>query len=307
VSGPVTAPDDEPVAVDAEPAVGAVDVIEGKAAMVGSLPVARVLPRRGRRTVGPWCFADVMGPVADARAGGIGPHPHIGLQTVTWLLEGELLHLDSLGSEQLIRPGQLNLMTAGEGVAHAEESSGRGGLHGIQLWIAQPEVTRHAAPAFEHHAALPQLDLGGGTGTVLVGELDGVASTARADTRHVGAELVLRDRSAVPLDAGFEHGLLVTEGAIDLGPTTVAAGHLAYLARGRDELEIEPRGSTRLLLLGGEPFEAELVMWWNYVARSRAEIVAAHADWTARDARFGRVESSLAAIDVDPPPWRAGL
>ena len=159
--------------------------------MVGSLTVQRALPRRGRRTVGSWCFADVMGP-ADAAAVGIGPHPHIGLQTVTWLLAGELLHLDSLGSEQPIRPGQLNLMTAGHGVAHAEESPGSRPLHGIQLWIAQPEATRHDEPAFEHHADLPGTELPGCEVTVLVGDLAGARSPARCDTEHVGAELRLQ-------------------------------------------------------------------------------------------------------------------
>ena len=306
MSGPVTEPEDEPVDALPDAEAGAVEVTEGKAAMVGSLPVRRALPRRGRRTVGPWCFADVMGPVTDARTGGIGPHPHIGLQTVTWLLAGELLHCDSLGSEQPIRPGQLNLMTAGHGVAHAEESPGGGPLHGIQLWIAQPETTRHGAPAFEHHAELPQLELGGGTATVLVGALDAATSPARADTRHVGADLVLDGRVDVPLDGSFEHALLVTEGAAEVAGTVVPAGHLAHLPPGRDQVSLDGRGPSRLLLLGGEPFEEEVVMWWNYVGRTRGEIVEAHDDWTARRSRFGKVASSLDEIDVAPPPWRPG-
>ncbi|MFL6203966.1 MAG: pirin family protein [Acidimicrobiales bacterium] len=306
MSGPVTTPDDDPVTAVDDPVTAGVELVEGKPAMVGSLPVRRALPRRGRRTVGPWCFADLMGPVDDARAGGIGPHPHIGLQTVTWLLDGELLHLDSLGSEQPIRPGQLNLMTAGHGVAHAEESPGGGGLHGIQLWIAQPEATRHGAPGFEHHAELPQLELGSGTATVLVGTLGGMTSPARADTSHVGAEVVLAGRVVVPLDGAFEHALLVTTGAVDVAGAVVPAGTLAYLPPGRDEIRVNAAVPSRLLLLGGEPFDEELVMWWNYVGRTRAEITDAHAAWTARTERFGEVASSLAAIDVDAPPWRRG-
>src|SRR6185295_19481914 len=130
-----------------------------QATLPGELIVRRALPRSARRLVGPWCFLDHYGPIAFGvdRPMAIGPHPHIGLQTVTWLLEGEVLHRDSLGSEQLIRPGQLNLMTAGSGIAHAEEATPgyRGDHHGVQLWVAQPEATRHAAAAFEHHAELP--------------------------------------------------------------------------------------------------------------------------------------------------------
>jgi redox-sensitive bicupin YhaK (pirin superfamily) len=248
-----------------------------------------------------------MGPVPDARAGGIGPHPHIGLQTVTWLLDGELVHTDSLGSEQPIRPGQLNLMTAGLGVAHAEESPGGGGLHGIQLWIAQPEATRHGPPAFEHHADLPQLDLGAGVATVIVGSLAGATSPARTDTRHVGAELAVASSVDLPLDPAFEHALLVTEGNVEVAGTVVPPGHLAHLPPGRDELRLDAHERTRALLLGGEPFLEDLVMWWNYVARTRTEITEAHSAWTRREERFGPVASSLDESDVAPPPWRPEL
>ena len=152
---------------------------------VAGFPVRRALPQRGRRTVGAWCFADHLGPMESSERRGldVGPHPHMGLQTVTWLVEGEVLHRDSLGSEQLIRPGQLNLMTAGNGIAHAEESTGhyRGWLHGIQLWIAQPEATRHTTPAFEHFDEPPSFDLDGATATVLVGSI-GSAQSGRVTT-----------------------------------------------------------------------------------------------------------------------------
>ena len=155
------------------------EVTESRPSTVGDHTVRRALPRRERRTVGSWCFADHMGPSTydeDAPIG-IGPHPHIGLQTVTWLVAGEMLHRDSLGSEQKIEPGQLNLMTAGHGVSHAEENVHRhGDMHGIQLWVAQPERTRHDAPAFEHHAELPQAEFGAATATVLVGGLGDVMS-----------------------------------------------------------------------------------------------------------------------------------
>ncbi|HVT41693.1 MAG TPA: pirin family protein, partial [Acidimicrobiales bacterium] len=234
---------------------------------------------------------------------------HMGLQTVTWLVDGELLHLDSLGSEQLIRPGQLNLMTAGRGVAHAEEDPGRSSrLHAVQLWVAQPEATRHGEAAFEHHAALPVAELEGASITVLVGEVAGASSPARRDTDHVGAELVLRAPGAtVPLRAEHEHALLVLEGALRVvgGPDDAVAepGVLAYLGEGRDELALAVAGPTRALLLGGVPFPEPVFMWWNFVARRRDEVSEARRQWSERDPRFGMVRSSLGRIEVGPPPW----
>ena len=175
MSGPVTTEDVAP-----EPDVGhaeacEVELTESHVAQVGDLQVRRALPRRQRRTVGSWCFADHMGP-AQVRAGegiDIGPHPHIGLQTVTWLTDGEILHRDSLGSEQLIRPGQLNLMTAGAGVSHSEEGTAYSGpLQGVQFWVVQPEETRHGPAAFEHQPSLPEVELDNAVATVFIGEMD---------------------------------------------------------------------------------------------------------------------------------------
>jgi quercetin 2,3-dioxygenase len=283
-------------------------VTESRPSQVGSLTVRRALPRRGRRTVGAWCFADHMGPVTVTEDQGIdiGPHPHIGLQTVTWLVAGEIVHRDSLGSEQPIRPGQLNLMTAGHGVSHSEERTGRyrGDLHGIQLWIAQPEATRHGDPAFEHHRDLPRRDLEAGTVTVLVGELDGAASPARRDTGHVGAELDLRSgHSTIPLHPGWEYALVVLAGGVRIDGTRVEPGHLGFLGAGHDELPIASDASSTALLIGGAPFEEPILMWWNFVARTRAEIVQARDQWTAEDGRFGTIDSNLPRIPVDPPPW----
>ena len=284
------------------------EVTEPRAARVGDLDVYRALPRRARRTIGAWCFVDVMGPAAVTEDHGIdvGPHPHIGLQTVTWLIRGEALHRDSLGSEQVIRPGQLNLMTAGRGISHSEEATGsyRGDLWGVQLWVAQPESTRHGDPAFEHQPELPEVELPGASGTVLVGSIAGATSPARRDTDHLGVDLVLRaGTTVVPLDPGAEHGIVALDGPLVVAGEPVAAGNLAYVGPGRDELPIEAAGTTRALLVGGVPFESPVLMWWNYVARERAEIVDAHRSWTERDGRFGTVASPLAAIDVGPPPW----
>jgi redox-sensitive bicupin YhaK (pirin superfamily) len=287
------------------------EVSEARSAMVGTLPVRRALPNRRRRTVGAWCFVDHMGPapVTPEHGVDIGPHPHIGLQTATWLVAGEVLHRDSLGSEQVIRPGQLNLMTAGNGVVHAEERTGRyrGDLHGVQLWIAQPDATRHGPAAFEHHADLPRAEVAGGVATVLVGEMLGARSPARRDTDHVGAELALHTgRTELPLDPAFEHALVVLHGAATVDGHRLEPGHLAYLGGGRSEATLAVDGPTIVLLIGGLPFEATPFMWWNFVARTRDEIDAAYRAWRDGDERFGPVASALAPIPVGPPPWLAG-
>jgi redox-sensitive bicupin YhaK (pirin superfamily) len=279
------------------------------------MPVVRSLPQRHRRTVGAWCFADHFGPadVADASMQ-VGPHPHIGLHTVTWVLDGEVLHHDSLGSEQLIRPGQLNLMTAGRGVAHAEETPGtvRGYLHGLQLWVAQPESTRSGPAAFEHHAELPRAELDATVATVLVGRLGTAQSPARADTPIVGADLAVRGRSTLPLEPAFEHGLLVVDGPLSVDGLSVEPGAFAYLGVGRSEVGLSPSGAAggaaRAMLLGGAPFEEPVLMWWNFVARTKDEMVDARQAWEARSDRFGPVVSELGRIPAPPPLWdRPGM
>ena len=308
MSGPVST-SDVPAAPDAAaPDVCELEVLEGRRAEVGGFEVSRVLPRRQRRSVGAWCFVDQMGPgqVTTARGLDIGPHPHIGLQTVTWVVRGEILHRDSLGSEQVIRPGQLNLMTAGRGVSHSEETAGvyTGALHGVQLWVAQPSATRDEAPAFEHHAELPQTEVGDAVATVLIGEFADVSSPARRDTDHAGAELLLpAGRTSVPLDASFEYALVVIDGNVAVGGTKLTSGRLGYLGVGRDEVPIEAGEPSRALLIGGTPFPESLLMWWNYVARTRDEVTRAHRDWVEGQARFGHVASSLARLVTEGPPW----
>lgn len=308
MSGPVTTRDVPPDDDLTGPEPPEVEVRDSRTAEVGRFTVRRALPRRGRRTVGAWCFVDHMGPapVTEDQGLDIGPHPHIGLQTATWLLEGEALHRDSLGTEQLLRPGQLNLMTAGHGVAHSEEATGgyRGPMQGVQLWIAQPEATRGGAPAFEHHADLPQLEQDHATVTVFIGELGGASSPARRDTELVGADLDLRPGTTVlPLRAAFEYALVVLGGAVSVGDVAVEPGHLAYLGQGREELALRAEASARVLLIGGVPFGERVLMWWNYVARTQDEITAAHRSWTDDDGRFGPVASPLDRIVTGPPPW----
>jgi redox-sensitive bicupin YhaK (pirin superfamily) len=307
MSGPVTTRDVAPVCERSETAPASVEVGESREAQVGLFRVRRALPRRARRTIGAWCFVDHIGPaqVTEDRAADIAPHPHIGLQTVTWLFAGELLHRDSLGSEQVIRPGQLNLMTAGHGVSHSEEGTGRysGPFHGVQLWVAQPEGTRHGDPAFEHHGELPRLDLPGAVATALVGEIDGAASPARRDTDHVGVDLELHADATVPLQPAYEYGLVVFDGAVSVEGHKLEPGHLAYLGSGRDECRLSVSAPARALLVGGVPFGEPVLMWWNFVARDRAEIEEAHRQWATADERFGRVASPLPRIEVGPPPW----
>jgi len=304
---------DEQVAAAECEALGATahefETFPGRDLALGGLTVTRVLPVKGRRLVGPWCFLDRFGPTTftDPSPMDIGAHPHMGLQTVTWLLDGEALHRDSLGSEQVIAPGQLNLMTAGAGVAHAEEAPGSysGRLHGIELWVAQPEETRHGEAAFEHHAELPRADLGGATATVLIGELGDVASPARRDTQLVGVDVAVGSGLdvVVPVRRDFEHALVVLDGALTIGGTTLTPGHLGYLGRDRDEIPLHAEERTRALLLGGVPFPEPILMFWNFVARDRTEMEAAWRDWNDDTGRFGRVTSSLSRIPSPDPYW----
>lgn len=308
MSGPVSTIDVPPVPDGIDPArPPCVEVSESRDATVGGFRVRRALPRRTRRTVGAWCFADHMGPADVTENSGleVGPHPHIGLQTVTWLTDGQALHRDSLGSEQVIRPGELNLMTSGDAVSHAEEATGhyRGVLEGVQLWVALPEATRHGPAAFEHHVDLPRLDLDRGVATVLIGGLEGQVSPARHDTPLVGIELLLHGRTTVPLVDDFEYGLLVLEGRAAVAGSSLSPGKFGYLGRGREELSIEVEEPTRALLLGGVPFDEKIVMWWNFVGRTREEIDSAYSSWAGQDDRFGTVRSTLPIIPAAAPFW----
>ena len=304
MSGPVAPEDTAAVETTATAAAPALELGDSRTADVGGSTVRRALPRRERRTVGAWCFLDHFGPQAAGM--GIGPHPHIGLQTVTWLVEGEVLHRDSLGSEQPIRPGQLNLMTAAHGVAHAEETptTYTGRTHGVQLWVALPDATRHGPPAFAHHAELPRAGIGAAVATVLLGTFAGERSPARADTPLVGAEIALGGGEVdLPLDPAFEHALVVLEGALTLEGAVVEPGRLAYLRPGREHLRAGAADPVRALLVGGEPFAGTPLMWWNFVARTRDEVDAATREWNAGSPRFGGVASPLARIPAPLPPW----
>jgi quercetin 2,3-dioxygenase len=274
---------------------------------VGGLPVHRSLPQHGRRTVGAWCFLDRFGPIDVSPDGTmtVGPHPHIGLHTVTWLLAGQVLHSDSLGNRQLIRPGQVNLMTAGRGIAHAEDARAQrdGALDGLQLWVAQPEGTRHGPPSFAHHAELPVVALGAGTATALVGTFGGVRAPTPIDSPLVGVDITGSGALELPLDPTFEYGLHVIHGGVRLGQLTAAPNQFVHLGLGQHAIGLDFGSGSRVLLLGGEPFPEEITMWWNFVGRHRDELNQAYADWRDHSTRFGPVNSTLDRIEAPRPFW----
>jgi len=265
-----------------------------RVARVGDLEVRRLMPLRRRRTVGAWCFVDHYGPMSvDGVAGmQVPPHPHIGLQTVTWLLAGNVLHRDSLGSEQMIRPGQLNLMTAGRGIAHSEESPADHdpALHGVQLWLALPATDRAVAPGFEHHAELPSARRAGFEVTVFAGSVAGIRSPATVFSPVTGAQLrAARHTSGqLRLDPAHEHMIFAVTGQARVAGTELSPGRLLYLGTGRDQVRLAGAAGSVLLLLGGEPLGEPLLMWWNFVGRTPEEIVAAAREWT-HGSRFGEV------------------
>ncbi|MFD3587845.1 pirin family protein [Streptomyces sp. NPDC058683] len=276
-----------------------VDVLSAREVPLGgprALLVRRTLPQRARTLIGAWCFADHYGPVDVAAAGGmdVAPHPHTGLQTVSWLFSGEIEHRDSLGTHALIRPGEMNLMTGGRGIAHSEVSTpGTTVLHGVQLWVALPGRHRAADRDFQHYVPEPAR-VDGAEIRVFLGSLAGSASPVRSFTPLLGAEVVLEPRATVTLTVApdFEHGLLVDSGDVRLVDTVIRPAELGYVPCGADTLTLvnESDGPARTILLGGPPFEEEIVMWWNFIGRSHDDIVRARADWEASSDRFGTVD-----------------
>ncbi|MFI2264217.1 pirin family protein [Streptomyces tubercidicus] len=286
------------------------DVQPGKQVPLGeSTVVRRLLPNLGRRMVGAWCFVDHYGPddIVGEPGMQVPPHPHMGLQTVSWLHEGEVLHRDGLGSLQTVRPRELGLMTSGRAIAHSEESPHGHGpfLHGAQLWVALPGAHRDTAPAFEHHTDLPVLNGGGLSATVLLGELDGATSPGTTYSPLVGADLTLTagTDTRLPVDPDFEYAALTISGESEVDGVRLAPGTLLYLGCGRSELPLRADTDSSLMLLGGEPFEEHIVMWWNFVGRSQQDIEEARTDWMT-GSRFGTVHgydgARLAAPELPP-------
>jgi quercetin 2,3-dioxygenase len=298
------------------PGTGAVEVLTAREVPLGgprAMTVRRTLPQRKRSLIGAWCFADHYGP-DDVTAGGgtagggmdVPPHPHTGLQTVTWLFTGEVEHRDSLGTHAIVRPGELNLMTGGHGICHSEVATPAATtLHGVQLWVALPGAHRHTARAFHHHTPSP-IDLAGATARVFLGSLAGETSPVPTFTPLLGAEIVLEPHASVTLtvDATHEHGVLVDTGTVVLAGTELARADLGYLAPGTATLELtNPAGEpARVLLLGGAPFDEDIVMWWNFVARSHDEIVAFREAWERESDQFGHIDGYSGKTQRLPAP-----
>jgi redox-sensitive bicupin YhaK (pirin superfamily) len=285
--------------VVADPRRPEVEVLTAREVPLGGLramTVRRTLPQRKRSLIGAWCFADHYGPgdVSTSRAMTMGPHPHTGLQTVSWLFSGEIEHRDSLGTHSLIRPGELNLMTSGHGICHAEVSTPNNTtLHGVQLWVALPDEHRDTARDFQHYAT-PPVDLGGVSARVFLGTLGPSRSPVRTFTPLLGAEITLDPRThlALDVDPAFEHGILLDTGLVTVAGTDLEPAELGYVGVGVSTLELaNPSDSpSRILLLGGTPFTEEIVMWWNFVGRSHEEIVAFREAWQNESDQFGRID-----------------
>jgi quercetin 2,3-dioxygenase len=304
------APGDPSAATESAPcpAHPVLERIETRTAEIGGgLIIRRALPNRRRRTVGAWCFFDHAGPLDYPAGGGlrVGPHPHIGLQTFTWMIEGDVVHRDSLGNEQVITPGQVNLMTAGRGISHSEDSAPGPGarLHAAQLWIALPDSQRQRAPAFHNYPRLPLIERGGFTVRVLAGSALDATSPVEVYSPLMAADLAAAGAAhlEMPVIAAFEHAVLVLAGAATVEGEALVPGTLLYLGTRRERLAIACERAARILLVGGVPFGEEVLLWWNFVARRVEEMEEATRAWNQGE-RFGEVRGSpsprLVAPDV---------
>jgi redox-sensitive bicupin YhaK (pirin superfamily) len=236
----------------------------------------------------------------------VPPHPHTGLQTVSWLFSGEVEHRDSAGVHAMVRPGELNLMTAGAGICHSEVSTAAATvLHGVQLWVALPGSARDTGRDFAHYAPQPH-PVAGATLRVFLGELAGDRSPVHTFTPLLGAQIDLDPdaRLTLEVDPAFEHGVLLDQGSVEVGGTALAVADLAFQAAGGDCLEVVNHGQNpaRVLLLGGPPFPEQLVMWWNFVGRSHQDIAAYRQLWQDGDDRFGAVQGYTGAVARLPAP-----
>ncbi|REH38187.1 hypothetical protein BCF44_114212 [Kutzneria buriramensis] len=293
-----------PSLVDDGASGGDVRLLPARAVPLGgvrAIRVDRLLPHRSLPTVGAWCFLDRFGPQHDDMT--VLPHPHTGLQTVTWPFAGEVRHRDSLGSDVVIKPGQLNLMTAGRGISHSEFSLGdRPLLDGLQLWLALPAASDGVAPAFEQHADLPVFSDHSLRATVFIGSIGGVTSPATTYSPLVGADFSVApgDTATVPLRTDFEHALVVIEGSLTALGQELPSGPMLYLGTNRDHVTVTSDSGARAILLGGAPYTDDLVMWWNFVGRSHDDIATAREQWQHGD-RFGLVDGHDGARIPAPP------
>jgi len=275
---------------------------------LGGFEVRRALPSSRRQMVGPFIFFDQMGPSEFLLGEGIDvrPHPHIGLATVTYLFRGEIMHRDSLGTALPIRPGAVNWMTAGHGIAHSERSSpgerARGArLFGIQSWVALPARFEETDPAFAHHeqGSLPVIEGEGKQVRLIAGTLFGERSPVPTFSEMFYADALLEPGAELPLDAGHEErGIYVAEGRIRVAGDLFEAGQLLVFRPG-DAITVTARDTSRLMLLGGEPMDGPRHIWWNFVSSRKERIEQAKADWKA-----GRFDAVPGEIEFIPLPDR---
>lgn len=260
----------------------------------GDLTIRRALPHRERRMIGAWCFLDHFGPLDLKQTNGlnVAPHPHMGLQTFTWTLQGEILHRDSLGSKQVIQPGQVNLMTAGHGISHSEESLPDTVLHGVQLWIALPEAERNRAGEFFHYQQIPVLQQDNVTMYLLAGEMFGKTAPTKVYSPLMGLDIhaMQETKMLLPLNPEFEYGILPLIGQVEMEGEIADLETLLYLGKGRTTAELQLSPNARILIIGGLPFKEEVLIWWNFVGRSKDEIMQATHEWNNQAERFGTVE-----------------
>ncbi len=283
-------PDRDPLPGDAVSCDAVEHVIVPRARDLGGFEVRRALPSAARQMVGPFIFFDQMGPAEFLLTGGIDvrPHPHIGLATVTYLFEGEIYHRDSLGTALPIRPGELNLMTAGRGIVHSErettEAKGRARrMFGIQAWAALPKENEEDQPDFTHFGIddLPRIEGEGKRVRLILGEAYGRRSPAALPHPSIYAEAVLAPGAVLPIDPDYdERAIFVASGEIDIAGVSFGAGQLLVLRPG-DRISVLALSNARLMILGGEPMDGPRHIWWNFVSSSKDRIEAAKADWRA--------------------------
>ncbi|WP_168405674.1 pirin family protein [Acinetobacter indicus] len=256
--------------------------------------IKRALPSRHKRMIGAWCFLDHAGPVSFPQGDGldVGPHPHIGLQTFTWMIEGTLMHTDSIGSKQLIRPKQVNLMTAGQGISHTEVAPAQEThMHAAQLWIALPDAKRNMPSRFDHYPELPVVSRDGVEFTVLVGEFLETRSPVEVHSPLLAVDLTAAEtvRTRLQLNPAFEYGFMALEGTAHINQHELNEDNMVVLEPGLQDIEIELHQGARVLLLGGEPFESAILLWWNFVGRTQDELSEARDQWVNQDPRFGSI------------------
>ena len=260
------------------------------------IDIQRTLPHRYIRTIGAWCFVDHFGPTTQENAMSVAAHPHVGLQTVSWLFAGEVEHRDSLGSIQVIHPGEINLMTAGHGVAHSELSATSAQfMHGVQLWTVLPESARDGAAYFDHYNDLPVFSDSGLHIRLFVGELLGQKSPARIFTEMLGAEIDFADGSNINLNLreDFEYGVLLVDGDLAINGESLPLAHIFYQSSGATQLSFTSQHGAKIVLLGGIPFDEEIVMWWNFIGRTHEEIEEMRNDWESQSSRFAHFEDQI--------------